>query len=149
MSMQAVDEYELADCPEDRFDRLLFHFALVVEERDVRIEIRLHQMPQAFSCHLRAKCLPKQSQTAQSISAKQDERMIARPAAKARDAVERNRERWHAYLLCGLTRHPKIMFEGATSTIERKQRDVQVISLDEIAIELTSAPDHLRQAIDV
>jgi hypothetical protein len=148
MPIQAVDEHELANRPEDWFDRLLFYFALVVQKRDVRGEIRIHKMPQTASRHRGAKGSPKQLQPAQSIVAEQDERMIVRPAPEARDAVEPNIERWHAYLLCSLACHPNDMLTRAASVIEKKQRDVQTIRQNEIAVELTGVFHHLRQAKD-
>jgi len=148
MPIHAVDEYELANCPEDRFDRLLFYVALVVEKRDMWGELLVHQMPQAFSHHRCAKRLPKQPQPAQPIAAKQDKRMTVRPAPKARNAVERNLERRHEHFLCRLTCHPENTLNRTTSAVEKKQRDVKTIRSDQRTIEEACAFDHFRHAVD-
>src|ERR1700733_9292641 len=105
-------------------------------------------MLQAVSHQLCTKCLPKLPQPVQSVAAKHDKRIVARPAPKARDAVERNLERRHAYVSCGLTGHPNDVFTGVASLIKKKQRDMQAIRLDEIAKEVTRAFDDLSQAIN-
>ena len=148
MPIHAVDEHELANRPEDRLDRLLLHFALVIEQRDVRVEIRTHQVLQAVSHHRVAKHLPKLLQPAQSFIAKQHERMIVRSAAKASYAVEPNIKRWHAHLLCGLVCLSNDPLTRAASVTEKKQRNVKTICSDERAIELMSALDDFRHAVD-
>jgi hypothetical protein len=105
-------------------------------------------MLQTISRQMHTKRLPKQFQPAQSVAAKQDERMVARTAVKACNAIERNLERRHAHALRGLACYPNDTFMRATSVMKKKQGDMQTISSDEATIEMMCAFDHLSQTRD-
>src|SRR4051812_32172524 len=92
----AANEHELADGPCDRIDRMFLDIARIVEQRDVRGEIRVRSPPQSVPGQGRAEHLPTRFELARAIAAHQHERTIARPAAKADAAIENNVEWRHA-----------------------------------------------------
>src|SRR5581483_723564 len=84
----AANEHQLAHCPCNRGDRVLFDAACVVQQRNVRDEICIRPPPQSTLSQDCTKHLAERFKPARPIIAYQHERTIARLSLKADGSVE-------------------------------------------------------------
>ena len=145
MTMQTVDEHDLAYGPADRFDRVLFDVAVRIQDGDVRSELPLRQTPQT-SCRQRgAKPPSKRPQLLYALVTNEDKRPTAKPAPKAGRAVEPKLERLHLHVRGSLACDPNDLVGQLT---EKEQRDVQQLWFDYFAIEFVGAFERMRQPVN-
>ena len=85
------------------------------------------------------------SKPPQSILADQDKRTVARPAPKARGAVERNLEGLGSQFRGSLARGENMALGQAA---EKEQRNVQALRRDELAVEFMGAFEHACQPVN-
>ena len=130
VTSQAANEHELIHGPRDRLNRILFHGECIVEQRNVRSEIRVRHPPQASSQHRSAEHSAKRYQRLQTLVPYQHKRATATLAAKASSAVERNLERFNPHVRYGHAGCPDILFRQAA---KKEQRHVQACRFDQFA----------------
>jgi hypothetical protein len=109
MAAHAVDEREFAYTPAYWFNRMLLYISRVIQQRDVRGEIRTCPPPQTAAHHRCRKLLPKQPEALHSVASYQHKRMIAWFAPEAKSAVEGNVERPHPHSRRSLVCSPQKM----------------------------------------
>jgi hypothetical protein len=109
MAAHAVDERELVYIPAYWFNRMLLRISRVIQQGDVRGEIRACPPPQTATHHRCRELLPKQSEALHSVASYQHKRMIAWLAPEAESAVEANVERPHPHSRRGLVCSPQKM----------------------------------------
>ena len=114
MATHAVDQYELVHSPADRLNRVFLDVAFGIQERDVRGEFLLRQIPQALARHRDADRSSERFQPVQPIVSSEDERLIAGFTSKGDRAIEQNLERWRPYFCGSLTYHPSDRFQQLT-----------------------------------
>lgn len=145
MTIQTVNENKLRHRPDHRLNRTLVDAPRVIQQRDVRREIRVGDTPQTSSRQRDSEHLPKYLQPAQAVLADQDKGTIARTAPEARRPIERHLKGFGSQIRRCLACRTDLAIR---QTGERKQRNVQSVRRDEPAIEAMRALEHIGEAVN-
>src|ERR1700759_3255438 len=91
-----ANEDEVVHGPCDWIDRMFFHALCIVQQGDVRGEVRVRAPPQSATGQYRTKHLPKRLQSAQSVITDQHKWIVSGASAKTDAAIENDLEWRHS-----------------------------------------------------